>query len=1047
MSKKSFAIIVIFIALAIVGCALVPLLPVKQAPSQDLPSITVSFNLTGNSARTIESEATSRIESALARISGVKAISSRSYNGSGAVTIALDRHADIQMARFEVSAAVRQIWDELPDDTSYPEIGVSRVDDGAAMPMLTYAVNAGANANEIKLTAEEILGTGLSTLKGVSRVVVSGGNDMEWRLEYDIDKLTAAKITPDNLREAIARHYATDFYGIGKIESRTDSGWIRLVNAPIGDPASPPDLRAITVIGNDGSTTTLDRLVTMAHLESNPTGYYRINGMNSVYMRVYANEDANQIKLVKEIKQYLPTLVAKLPPGYTVDESFDTTKTISGELDKIYFRTSLTFLILLLFIALVTLNLRYVILVSISLVINLAIAVIFYYACHVEIQMYSLAGITISLNLVIDNIIVMVDHYTRRHNRRVFTAILAATLTTAGALCVVFFLDEKDRLSLTDFVNVVVINLLVSLAIALFLVPALVDRLGVRIKRRRFKSQRRFINAWGRIYQSITAFLLRHRVVTIIVLVLAFGLPVFMLPDKLEGEGKWAKTYNSVFSTEIYREKIKPVTDVALGGTLRLFAQKVYNGYYWDRGDTEPRISINATLPNGSTVQQMNALIIKMEDFLGTFDEIEEFQTNIYNARRASISVTFKPEHRNTSFPYRLKSDIISKALTLGGGSWGVYGLEDNGFNNNVSQTAGNMVIKLTGYNYDELSRWADRLSDSLLTNQRIKEVIKTPEPSYYREDYNEYYIDVDPDKLAKRGLSVAQLFRAIAPTFGRNIRCGSVTINGRNESIVLNARQAHENDLFAMLNQQFDIDDKQFKLNDVAEITRRQEPPQIVKYNQEYTLCLQYDYVGSYKQGNKVQERNIDMINKLMPMGYKAAKGERGWYSGDESGKYILLLLVVAIIFFISAVLFNSLRQPFAIIFIIPISFIGVFTVFYLFKLKFDNGGFASFILLCGLTVNAAIYILNEYNKIRRLRPSFPALNAYITAFRRKIVPILLTVLSTALGFLPFIIGTSKESFWFPLATGTIGGLLMSLVGLLVYLPLLALKKPAKKK
>ncbi|MDE6154076.1 MAG: efflux RND transporter permease subunit, partial [Muribaculaceae bacterium] len=379
--------------------------------------------------------------------------------------------------------------------------------------MLTYAVNAGANAHEITLTAEEILGTGLSTLKGVSRVVVSGGNDMEWRLEYDIDKLTAAKITPDNLREAIARHYATDFYGIGKIESRTDSGWIRLVNAPIGDPASPPDLRAITVIGNDGSTTTLDRLVTMAHLESNPTGYYRINGMNSVYMRVYANEDANQIKLVKEIKQYLPTLVAKLPPGYTVDESFDTTKTISGELDKIYFRTSLTFLILLLFIALVTLNLRYVILVSISLVINLAIAVIFYYACHVEIQMYSLAGITISLNLVIDNIIVMVDHYTRRHNRRVFTAILAATLTTAGALCVVFFLDEKDRLSLTDFVNVVVINLLVSLAIALFLVPALVDRLGVRIKRRRFKSQRRFINAWGRIYQSITAFLLRHRVV------------------------------------------------------------------------------------------------------------------------------------------------------------------------------------------------------------------------------------------------------------------------------------------------------------------------------------------------------------------------------------------------------------------------------------------------------------------------------------------------------------------------------------------------------
>jgi len=950
------------------------------------------------------------------------------------------------MARFEVSAMVRQIWDELPEGTSYPDIGVSRVDDDSSMPMLTYAINAGADANEIKAVAEEILGSGLSTIKGVGRTVFSGGNTMEWSLVYDIDRLKAANITPTDLQEAISRHYATDFYGIGKVENRADTGWIRLVNYPPGDPASPPDLRSITVTGIDGSVTTLDRLVTMTHQESNPTGYYRINGLNSVYMRIYADDNANQIKLAKEIKRHLPAIVSKLPPGYTVEENYDSTKNISDELNKIYFRTTLTFLILLLFIAIVTFNLRYVLLVSISLVINLAIAVIFYHTFRVEIQMYSLAGITISLNLVIDNIIVMVDHYTRRKNRRVFTAILAATLTTAGALCVIFFLDEAQRLSLTDFVNVVVINLLVSLAIALFLVPALVDRIGISLKRRRFRSQRRFINLWGRTYCSITSFLLRHRVITFTVLILAFGLPVFMLPDKIDSENKWSKAYNSVFGSEVYHEKIKPVTDIALGGTLRLFVQKVYNGHYWERSNSEPRIYINASLPNGATIHQMNALIIKMEDFLKPYDEIEDFQTSIMSAQRASISISFKPEHRNTSFPYRLKSEIISKALTLGGGSWSVYGLEDNAFSNNVSQSAGSMIIQLTGYNYDELARWADRLTDSLLTNQRIKEVIRTPEPTYYREDYNEYFIDIDRDKLAQRGISVSQMFRAIAPTFGRNMKCGYVTINGRSEAITLNARQSSEHDLFALLNQQFSIDGKEFKLKDIALITRRQEPPQIIKYNQEYSLCLQYDYIGSYKQGNKVLKRNIDMINKLMPIGYKAAKSDRSWYSTDESGKYILLLLVVAIIFFISAILFNSLRQPLAIIFIIPISFIGVFTVFYLFHLKFDNGGFASFILLCGLTVNAAIYILNEYNKIRRMRPVFPPLNAYITAFRRKIVPILLTVLSTALGFLPFIIGTAKESFWFPLATGTIGGLLMSLLGLVIYLPLLTLKKPRKK-
>lgn len=1046
LTKRSFTIIVIFIALSIVGCALLPLLPVKKVPSQNLPSITVSFSLYGNSARTIETEATSRIESALARVSGVRAISSRSSSGNGSITIWLDRHTDIQTARFEVSAMVRQIWDELPDGTSYPNIYVSRVDDDSAMPMLTYTINAGSNANDIKATAEDILSTGVAGVKGVSRVVVSGGNPMEWQLEYDADRLDAAHVTPENLRQAISRHYSSTYYDIGMVTSANDSSWIRIASAPSGDLSSPPDLRSITVTGNDGTITTLDRLVTMTRRESNPTGYYRINGLNSVYMRIYADENANQLTLVKEVKALLPALVKKLPAGYSIDCTQDITRSISGELNKIYFRTTLTFLILLLFIALVTLNMRYVLLVTISLVINLAIAVILYYACEVEIQMYSLAGITISLNLVIDNIIVMVDHYTRRRNRRVFTAILAATLTTAGALCVVFFLDESQRLSLTDFVNVVIINLLVSLAVALFLVPALIDRLGVRLKRRRYRSQRRFINAWGQVYAVITMFLLRHRIAALVLLVLVFGLPVFMLPDKIDGDGFWARTYNASLGSDTYRDKVKPVTDVALGGTLRLFAQKVYNGYYWDRSDHEPQISINASLPSGATLKQMNTIVTRMEEFLGSFDEIEQFQTSISGPRRASITVTFKPEHRGTSFPYALKSEVISKALTIGGGSWGVYGLEDQGFNNNVSTSAGSMIIKLSGYNYDELSLWADRMSDTLLANRRIKEVIKTPEPTYYREDYNEFYVDIDPDRLARRGITVSQLFSAVAPTFGRNMNCATVNIDGRNESIVLNARQSTELDLHSLLERQFTIGNNMFKLNDIATITRRQEPPQIIKNNQEYILCLQYDYIGSYKQGQKVYERTIDTFNKIMPMGYKASRGSTSWYNGDNSFRYTLLLLVVAIIFFISAVLFNSLRQPLAIIFIIPISFIGVFTVFYLFGLKFDNGGFASFILLCGLTVNAAIYILNEYNNIRRLRPALAPLSAYITAFRRKIVPILLTVISTALGFVPFLIGTGHESFWFPLATGTIGGLLMSLLGLLIYLPLMSLKKPRRR-
>lgn len=102
--------------------------------------------------------------------------------------------------------------------------------------------------------------------------------------------------------------------------------------------------------------------------------------------------------------------------------------------------------------------------------------------------------------------------------------------------------------------------------------------------------------------------------------------------------------------------------------------------------------------------------------------------------------------------------------------------------------------------------------------------------------------------------------------------------------------------------------------------------------------------------------------------MGYTAENDQDYWsWNKKDNKQYALLLIVIAIIFFTTAILFNSLKQPLAIIFVIPISYIGVFLTFYLFGLNFDQGGFASFVLLCGITVNASIYILNEYNAIRK--------------------------------------------------------------------------------
>ena len=1043
-----FTLIVTFVCLSLVGLALLPLLPVKLSPSQSLPGLTVSFSMPGNSSRVIEAEVTSRLESMLTRVKGVKSVSSTSDNGSGSITLNLDKHADMDATRFEVSTIIRQTWPQLPDGVSYPQIRTSRSDKNADRPFMTYTLNAPATPILIQRYAEEHIKPVLGQLKGVYKVELTGATPMEWQLEYDAAQLDRLGITLSDIQSGINGHYEKEFLGICTIEKGDDGKeWIRLVRTATGKETefNPAEIR---LKASDGTMVGLEKLLKVTHKEAAPTSYYRINGLNTVYLSLTAEETANQLDLNTQIKEKMVEIERNMPAGYEVHSRYDATDYIRKELDKIYFRTGLTVLILLVFVALITWNLRYLFLIVASLTVNIAIALIFYYALGLEMQLYSLAGITISLNLVIDNTIVMADHIRHRHNLKAFVSVLAATLTTVGALVIIFFMDDKIRLNLQDFAAVVIINLLVSLFVAFFFVPSLMAKIKLGGQKKRLRIWMKRPVVWfSRMYQRLIHGFCRFRVLACILLVLGFGLPVFLLPEKLEGEGFGVELYNKVFDNSTYKEKVKPIVDQVLGGSLRLFVDKVYEGSYFNRDEGEVVLSVSATLPNGSTLEQMNELVKKMETYLTEFKEIKQFQTSIYGARRAGIQIYFTKEHQYSGFPYTLKANIISKALTLGGGSWGVYGLQDQGFSNDVRESAGSFRVRMYGYNYDELSHWAEVLKDKLLEHRRIKEVTINSEFSWWKDDYSEFYLELDKQRLAKENITVMQLFTALRPIFGRNILCGNIVYENQLEQLRLTSLQSSSYDVWSFVNIPFSINGQAYKLADFATVKKGQSPQKVAKENQQYILCLQYEYIGSSEQGRKLLKKDLEAFNALLPMGYKAEDDGNGWWWGEDDNKqYFLLLIVIGIIFFTTSILFNSLKQPLAIIFVIPISYIGVFLTFYLFGLNFDQGGFASFVLLCGITVNASIYILNEYNAVRRRYPMLKPVVAYVKAWNAKIIPIFLTVVSTILGFIPFMLGENKEAFWFPMGAGIIGGLVMSIVGIFIYLPIFALKKEKKK-
>jgi multidrug efflux pump subunit AcrB len=1055
MKVSPFTTILIFIILVMVGIALVPLLPFKLKPSETLPSITVSYYWQDADARVVEQEVTSVLEGVFSRVRGVKKTSSTSSVGGGNIYIEFDPAVNMDALRFEIATLIRQVYPTLPQQVSFPQIWVNRPDQESIKPLLSYNLNATAAPYLIQKYAEKKISPLLTPIKGIEKVSVYGAMPMEWIMEYDTDLLKAQGLTANDIQAAIGLHFSTGDAGLGfESGQKEDTTVIHLVFRNY----QPEDLNLLNIpVKRTGNRVVwLKDLVKLHHQEQPANSYYRINGANTISIVIYAGELENQLTINDKVKEQLKEIEKGLPPGYFLIKNYDATEFIKEELMKNIWRAVLTVVILLLFVLAVTRSWRYLLLIVLSLVANLSIASIFYYLFKMEMHIYSLAGIAVSLSLIKNNSIVMIDHLRHQKNLKVFIAILAATLTAIAALVIAFFLDEKLRLSLLDFSIIVIINLAVSLGVALFLIPALMEKLPLRNRvnrkpgrflffkirpRRKFRPTIKF----SRVYGRVIVFISRFKWAFIVVAVLGFGLPVYMLPDKIEKDNWFAQKYNQTLGGDWYKENLKLIADKVLGGSLRLFNQDVFEHSYF--GDIEKTtLYANAQMDYGSTLGQMDELVASIEAYLNQFKEIEQFEANI-NAGKASVVIHFKREVEGTGFPFQLKEMLTQKAIELGGADWNVYGVGE-GFNNSVRESLGQNRITLYGYNYDELFAIAEKTRSKLMENPRIKEVAIMSRESWYKDESFEFVMGFDLQKLSNQNVSPYAVYASLKDYSKNGNSIGTTMSGGEMERIRLVSTQSKNMDLWQIQHAPGNIGKTTIKLNTISGIKKENLGRDIVKEDQQYRLILAYDYIGQYEMAAYNQKKVIEEIEPALPLGYiiKGDSNRWGW-DAKSAQQYWWLLLVIGIIFFICSVLFESLLLPLAVIFMIPLSYIGIFLTFPLFKLNFDQGGFAAFILLSGITVSSALYIINDFNNLKRKKAGrkISVLKLYLKAYNQKIFPILLTILSTTLGLVPFLFGEAKEAFWPALAAGTIGGLVFSLVAFWFYLPMVLIKKIKK--
>lgn len=228
----------------------------------------------------------------------------------------------------------------------------------------------------------------------------------------------------------------------------------------------------------------------------------------------------------------------------------------------------------------------------------------------------------------------------------------------------------------------------------------------------------------------------------------------------------------------------------------------------------------------------------------------------------------------------------------------------------------------------------------------------------------------------------------------------------------------------------------KQIPFSSFSTLKSQKSINSIYKENRNYLRVVGYDYFGSEHFGQTHLEKTLQEFKPTLPLGYTFEQLNNDFYSFEKAKRqYGLLAILMVLIFFICSILFESLKQAFLILCVVPLSFIGIFLTFGEFQVYFDQGGYASFVLVGGLCVNASIFIINEYNFLKR--QSIKTKNPFYKAVFKKAFPIFLTIISTVLGLIPFLWNGQSEVFWFSLAAGTTGGLIFSLFCVFFVLPI----------
>nr|WP_225737416.1 efflux RND transporter permease subunit [Dyella acidiphila] len=997
MQRHRRSLLFLVLMLALGGVASAVFMPVALFPNVQFPRVQLALDAGDRPADQMAIAVTTPIEDALRRVPGVREVRSTTSRGSADIEVSFDWGTDMSRALGDINAAASQVLPELPPETKL----TSRRMDPTSYPMLAYSLRSHSlSPSALYDLAQYQLRPLLSSIPGIAHVGVQGGEVAEFHADVDPARLRAQDLSLVDVATAVS--HAATIQAMGHV---SDHYKLYLLLAD-NQPATVAALRNIVLRADSHGVVRLGDIATVT-LDHVPQ-WIRVtaDGQDAVLMQIFQQPDGNSVQIARDVKQRLQDYAAQMPAGVKLANWYDQSQLVTGAAgsvrDAILVGIVLAGLVLFVFLR----NTRVILVALLVVPAVLAITVLLLRVLGMSFNMMTLGGMAAAVGLIIDDVIVMLEHIVRRvqgvqgeASARIAGAAREFTrpLTGSSAATVVIFLPLAFLTGVTGaFFKALSLTMASALVISYLLTWIVVPLLSERLLDRQHRTEHtpgRFSQRVTHVYASVLQRWLRR--------------PLWLLLLVLPLVGLGALAYSHVGTG------FMPVMDEG--------------GFTFDY-ISKPGTSLEET---GRLLNQVEA-IIRANPYVDTYSRRTGLQLGdgLTEANTGDIFVRLKNGARPST--EEVMNDIREQAQAK------VPGLDVD-----VSQLMEDMIgdlvavpqpieIQLYSDDAEQLNSTAQNVADALAKIKGVNGVLNGINPAG-----DALTMSVDPAKAALQGLDPAgitdQVTAAIDGTVAAQLPAQGKVIGVR---VRLPASSYRQLEQVAALPIRA-ADGHLLPLSQVANLQIVQGQPEITRNNLKRMVAVTGRISGRSMGATIADVKAMLAKPGLLPKGMYYQLG--GLYQQQQEafrGLSVVLLAAIALIFALLLFLYESFRVALAILAMPLLAMGAVFIGLWLTGIELNISAMMGMTMIVGIVTEVAIFYFSE---LEGVAAELPLHQALLAAAQHRARPILMSTLAAILTLSPLALALGSGSqMQQPLAVAIIAGLLVQVPLVLLVMPVL---------